>query len=99
MRRAHVVASLRSQKVARRAVDWDRVTGRLNRAEAEPPVLVGDELAPQVHIRLTRILVLVQTLARGVPDVDLGVRDRASIQVDHRARDEDRVTGGWRPHD
>jgi hypothetical protein len=63
--------------------------------EAEPPVLVGDELAPQVHIGLTRILVLVETLARCVPDVDLGVPDWAPIQVCADAQlDDGGVVGG-----
>ena len=44
-------------------------------------VLVGRELAAQVHVGLGRVLVLVEAFGRGLPDVDLGVGDRLAVAV------------------
>src|SRR5215211_954539 len=64
VRGAHVVAALRAQELAHRAVDGNRVAGRLDAAEAEAAVAVGDELAAQVHVRLHRVLVLIESFRR-----------------------------------
>src|SRR5690242_20420876 len=41
---------------------------------------------------LARVLVLVDPLARGVPDVDPGTLHRLAVEVDDGAADEDRIT-------
>ena len=64
MRRPHIVPALRAQKIADRAVDRDRIAGRLHAAETEMALRVGDELAAQVHVGLRRVLVFVKALRR-----------------------------------
>src|SRR5579862_1114628 len=44
MRRPHIVPALRAQQLADRAVDRDRITGRLDTAEADVAAGVGGEL-------------------------------------------------------
>src|SRR5271157_5330437 len=60
MRWAHVVPALRTQKLAHRAVDRNRITGRLDAAETDMAFRVGDKLAAQIHVGLARVLVFVK---------------------------------------
>ncbi len=48
---------------------------------ADVAVGVGGELAAQVHVGLGRVLVLVETLGRGLPDIDLGADHRLAVAV------------------
>ena len=56
-------------------------------------VLVGGELAAQVHVGLHRVLVLVEAFGRGMPDVDFGARDRLAALVLEPGIDEQRRPG------
>src|SRR4029077_16122958 len=77
----HIVATLSPQKVADRPVDGDRITGRLDRAETEMALRVGDELAAQIHVRLRWVLVFVKAFRRGMPDIDLDALDRLTVDI------------------
>src|SRR6202022_2501971 len=56
MCRAHIVAALRAQKLAGRAIDRNGVARGLHAAKADVAVLVREELPAQVHVRLDRKL-------------------------------------------
>ena len=73
--------AVRAQQFAGRSADRDRVTGRLDALERDVAALVGEELAAQVHVRLPGVLVLIEALGRGLPDVDLGALDRRAGAV------------------
>src|ERR1700730_1574643 len=60
VRRPHVVTALCPQQIADRTIDRYWIACRLDAAEADMAVLVGGELAPQVHVGLRRILVFVK---------------------------------------
>src|SRR2546422_8908196 len=60
VRRAEVVPLLGTQQRAGRPVGRHRIARGLDAAEAEGAVRVGGKPAAQVHLRLRRILVLVQ---------------------------------------
>ena len=93
VRRAERVPLERGEQVAGRAARRYRVAGRLDAAEREGTVLIGDEAAAQVPLGLVRVLVLVQAVRRGVPDVDLGAGHRVAVGVHHRACEEQRRPG------
>src|ERR1700693_3209639 len=56
MRRPHVMAALCTGRIADWTVDRNRISRRLNAAKTDEPLLVGGELAAQVHVRLSRVL-------------------------------------------
>src|SRR4029079_13141470 len=88
VRRAHIVPALRAQKFPYRAVNRDRIAGGLDAAETDAAVRVGEEFAAQVHVGLQRVLVLVKTLRRGVPDIDLGAFNRLAVGLAERGLDK-----------
>src|SRR5215831_7313574 len=96
---AHIVAPLRAQQFADRTVDRNRIAGRLDAAEADMTVGIGPELATQVHVGLYRVLIFVKAFRRGLPDVDLGARDRFAVHIAKPGVDKQRRTRSWRTHD
>ena len=99
MRGPHVVPSLRAQKFSDRPIDRDWITGGLHAAKCDVSLSVGEELAAQVHVGLRRILVLVETLGRRLPDVDLRARNRPSRRILEPRLDEQRRPRRRGPHD
>src|SRR5215831_14475788 len=95
---AHIVAPLRAQKVPDRPVDRNRIAGRLDRAETEMAMRVGDELAAQVHVRLDWVLVFIEAFRRGMPDIDLDALYRLPVDVAVEGVDEQRGPGRRRTH-
>src|SRR5262249_41411205 len=55
------------------------VAGRLDAAEGKCAVLVGAELAAQVHLGLLGVLILVEADGRGVPHIHLRIGDRVAL--------------------
>lgn len=89
VRRPIRLAPLRAQQFPDRAIGRDGVAGRPDRAERETTVGIGLELAPQVHVGLPVILVLVEPDGRGLPDIDLHAGDGGAIDIDDLAIDEE----------
>src|SRR4051812_14546224 len=81
VRRPHVVALLRREQRARRAVDGHGIARWLHAPETERTIALRGKDAAQVHLRLLRILVLIEPGRRGLPDVDLGVGDGLSLHI------------------
>src|SRR5260370_1877002 len=99
MGRAYVGTALGAQEITHRPVDRYRIAGRLDAAERDVPVGIGGELAAQVHVSLHRILILVISFGRGMPDVDLGAGNRFSLQVLDPGIDENGLARRRRTHD
>lgn len=80
VRRAERLAAQRGQKRAHRAVLLDRIERRLHPAKPVFPRVIGAKRPAQVEIRLDAILLhVVKPFVFGLPDVDLGPRDRRTI--------------------
>src|SRR5690242_20896989 len=88
MRGTIVVSSSRADEVAHWAVDRYRIPCWFHTAETELALGVGHKLAAQVHRRLLWILLFVETLGRGVPNVDLSTGDRFAILILDQTFDE-----------
>ncbi len=99
VRRPHVVPALGAQEIAGRAIDRDRIAGRLHAAKTDVAFSVGEELAAQVHVGLHRVLVLVEAFRRRMPDVDLGAGDRIAFAVAEPGVDEHHRPRRRRAHD
>src|SRR6202034_560901 len=68
-------------------------------AEVDAALRVGRELAAQVHVGLRRILIFVETLGRGLPDVDLDALDRRATDIVVQGIAEQRRPRRRRSHD
>src|SRR6266849_1110450 len=88
VRRAVGMTPLGTQHVSDWSIGRDRVSCGLDRAEAEPTLRVGGELAAQVHVGLAVVLIFVQTDRRRLPDVDLDATDWRAVRFCHPAADE-----------
>src|SRR5476651_1079377 len=87
-----------SDEFADRAIDRDRITGRLDAAEMKKPGVIGDETPAQVHLGLPGILVLVEPFRRRMPDIDLGPGDRTTFAIFDRSMHDKPWTGCRRAH-
>ena len=86
VRRAHGVAVEQLEQLAGRAVIRDGVARRPQAVQRVFAVGAGVEAAAQVHVRLLRVLLLVQTVRGRVPDVEFGALDGlAADEVGDRA--------------
>src|SRR5712671_293509 len=99
VRRPHIVPALCTQEIADRAVDRDRVAGGFHAAKRDMTVLVGDEYAAQIHVGLHRILVLVKSFRRGMPDFDFRAFDRIAAVIPEPRFDEQGGARCRRAHD
>ena len=99
MRRPIGMAALRLQQPADDAVGRDRVAGRLDGAEPDLATRVGGEGAAQVHVDLAFVLVFVEAVGVGVPDVDGDAGDRRAAAIGDGERHEHRRAGRRRAHD
>src|SRR4051794_31203192 len=99
MRGPHVVAALGAKKLSRRSFDRDGIAGGLHTAERDMPVLIGEELAAQVHVGLHRILVFVEPLGRRMPDIDLGALARLALPIAEPGIDKHDRARRWRTDD
>src|SRR5262252_9570979 len=99
MRRAHVGTALGAQQIAHRPVHRYRIAGRLDTAERDVSVGVGGELAAQVHVGLHRVLILVISFRRRMPNIDLGAGNRLALRVLDPGVDENRLARRRRTHD
>src|SRR3954452_24093659 len=81
MGRPVIVATGGADKFADRTIDGNRIAGGLDGAEMQASGLIGNKTAPQIHLGLLGILVLVEALGRRVPHVDLGASDRTVVSV------------------
>src|SRR3954471_18138516 len=90
MRGTHIVPSLRAQQLTGRSTHRNRVAGRPDALEGDVPVLVGEELAAQVHVGLHGVLVFVKALSRRLPDIDLRADDRRAAAITEPGVDEQR---------
>src|SRR5262249_59373671 len=88
VRGTEIMPALGAQQLANWTVDRNRIAGRLDAAEVEMALGIGRELAAQIHLGLSRILVLVQTLGRGVPYIHFGSGNRPSLLVANPRLDE-----------
>lgn len=75
MSRAHGMPIEELQQSTGGTVKGNRVAGGTEAVEAVCAVPVGDEAAAEVHIDLLRVLLLIEAVGGGVPDVELGVGD------------------------
>lgn len=64
-----------AQQLSRGPVVGDRVGSWTQADEVVAALAVGVEAAAQVHVWLRGVLLLVEAVGSGVPDVDLGVGD------------------------
>src|SRR3546814_18642116 len=94
MGRAKGMPALGVEQLADDAGRRNRISGGQDAAERKDTVRIGRELAPQVHVRLALVFILIKTTRRGVPDVDLGAGDGSTGGVDHPSRHEERVAFG-----
>src|SRR5512146_1189511 len=99
MRGAVIVPPGGAHEIAHWAVDRNRVASRLHAAKAEVALRVGHEFAPQVHRRLFGILLLVETLGRGVPNIYFGIDYRLAVLILDPAIDEEDRPWCRRSHD
>src|ERR1700753_2644383 len=76
-----VVASRGPHQIADRAIDGNRIARRLDTPELKLPFRIGDETPAQIHLGLMRILIFVEALRRGMPDVDYSVRDGITMRI------------------
>jgi hypothetical protein len=79
------VPDLRAKEFTARTVGWDRIPCRFYRSEREPSFDICNEFSSEVHVRLARVLILVQANGRSLPDVDLHLSDRQALRVADRA--------------
>src|SRR5688572_5030608 len=91
--RTQVVTSLRTEQIAYRAVDRNRIAARLHATKRDFPFTIGFEGSAQVQVRLLRILVFVKAFRGGVPHVHARTSDRAAIAVPNSRGHEDRHSG------
>ena len=78
---AKVMAARGAHQIADGAIDGNWVTRRLDAAEIETSVFAGDKAPAQIHLGLTCILIFIETFRRGMPDIDLGARDRTAACI------------------
>ncbi len=95
VRRSHGVAVEHLQKPARGAVIGDGVGGGPEAIDAVSAIDAGNEAAPKVHVDLLVVLLLVQPVGSGVPDVQLGALDRRSGRGGEDAAGEAGVVCFW----
>src|ERR1700758_1011022 len=79
------VPVLRAKEFTARPVGWDRIPRRFYRSEREPSFDICNELSSEVHVRLARVLILVQANGRSLPDVDLHAGNRPALRIADRA--------------
>ncbi len=79
--------------LARRPVERDRVRAGNNGRELIVAVGAGADLATEVSFRRTRHEARVASLGVGLPDVEVGARERVAVGVGHPARDAGPVAG------
>jgi hypothetical protein len=84
---------MRSQHDAHRPVRRYRVTGRAHCAKVIAALSVGAKFSAQVHRFLGRILVFVQSLWRGLPDIDQRIGEWLAMNVAHLPRHQHRRAG------
>src|SRR5215813_6243942 len=79
-----------SQQLAYRTVGRNRIGGRHERDQFEASVLISRETASQIVIRLLLILVLIQSIGRGLPCIKYRARDwSVGLKVEYSPRDSD----------
>src|SRR3954447_26232942 len=94
MGRPIIVATGGADKFADRAIDRDRIAGGLDGAEMQASGLIRNKTAPQIHLGLLGILVLVESLGVRVPHVGLGASDWPPLSVlDRDANKKPRTPG------
>src|SRR4029079_4940779 len=99
VRRTIIMTAGRTHEIADRTVHGYRVAGRLHASKTEMTAGVGSELSAQVHRRLLGVLLLVEALRRGVPDVDFSIGNRFSGLIFDQAIDEQSSPRRRRTHD
>ena len=88
------VAAGGGQQAADRAVGRDRVGAGGHRPEPEATLVVAGEQAPAIARRLpARLLDVVEAVVVGLPDVDLGARQRGAAEGDDPAGDHAGLAG------
>src|SRR5690242_8798936 len=86
MGRAKGMATQGTQELPYRTIVGNGIGDRLDTDEMEKALAVGAELAAQIHVALGRILLLIQTVLVGFPDIQQGMGDgRAVERVDMSA--------------
>ena len=88
----------RGDELAARAVGGDLVGGGLQGVDLEVPLVVGDHRAAQVPLRDARRELRIQAVGVGVPDLDLGRRQRRTVDTGHLATEQQRGAGLVLPH-
>ena len=81
MCRTHGMPIEELEKFACGAVVGNRVGCRTQAVEAVFPVFARGEAAPQVELRLILVLLLIEPVRGGMPDIELGVLDRLAGEV------------------
>src|SRR5713101_4074486 len=99
MRWPKVVPVLGVQESAHRTVCRYGIPCRLDASEAEFSIGVCRKLAPQVHLRLFGVLILIQADRRRVPDIDLGSGNRPAFLIAHPTFEEQSRPGSRRPQE
>src|SRR6266568_839199 len=80
----------RSEQLPHRPVVWDGVGDGLDAHKAVASLAVRTELAAQIHVGLLRVLLLVQSVLIGLPDIEQRTRNGGSIGGEHPPRHD-----GW----
>src|SRR5262249_48902751 len=99
MRRTIGMTVLRLQQAPHHAVRRNGITQWPDRAKPETSRGIGGEFAPQIHRRLSLVLVLVKPGRGGVPHVNFSALYRLAILIDNLRVDEQSRSRRRRAHD
>src|SRR5262245_42892675 len=99
VRRAEVVPAGCCNQRADRTSDEDRIARGLDAAELKAAGQVGDEAPAQVLGRLAGVLIFIEALRRGVPDVHLGAGNGFTGSIQDLNATDERRTGRFGAHE
>ena len=86
MRRPKWMSFQRFQHLARRSIKWDRIRYWPQTVEVVFAVCARGESSPEVHVRLVRILLFIQSIGRRMPDIyDRALNRLSSLEICDRA--------------
>ncbi len=72
-----------AQQLPHRSIVWDGVGDGLDPHKAVASFTVAAELAAQIHIRLLRVLLLIQAVLVGLPHIEQRIWNRAPVGGKH----------------
>src|SRR6185437_4309309 len=99
MRRPVIVPSRGTDEIAHRTINWNWISGRPHAPEGKMALRVRHELPAKIHRRLFWILLVIEALRRGMPDIHFGALYRFAVLVFYPAFDEHCRPRRRRAHD